>query len=129
MDTNVRKAELISIVRENRDKHTSVFRASVDGYRELAMEMLRGEIASLEAGRTPELRVILTRPRDHTRDYDRVIRMLELDTREQILLDERTFAKYVMDQWEWTGEFLRFSSSYAAGATQEAYGVIDNDDF
>jgi hypothetical protein len=105
-----------------------VFRAAVEGYREQAERLLIAELTAIQQGRTPELRIILSRPRDHTRDYDRAIRMLEMDTRDELTLDERTFGQYVMDQWQWKSDFLRMSNSYAAGATEEAYGVIEDDD-
>ena len=128
MDTNVRKDKVLEIVRKNRDKHRGVFEAAVEGYRKRAEELLGAQLALILDGKTPELRVILDRPRDHTRDYDRVITMLELDTREELLLDERTVAQYIMDDWQWKREFLRMSTAYAASATEAAYGAIDSDD-
>jgi len=122
METTVRKDELIAILRQNRDRHRGVFEAALHGYRERAAELLENKLEDLEAGRTPEIRILLSRPEDHTRDYDRTIKMLEMDTGDTFTLSEPNFARYVMDDWDWKRQWLRMSSQYAADATSREYG-------
>jgi hypothetical protein len=126
--TNIRKEKLLEIIRGNRDKHREVFEAALAGYRDTALAQLEEKIASLESGRTPEIRVVVPRPEDHTVDYDRIIRMLELDTGETFTLSERMFAHYVMDDWDWKRQFVKMSSRYAAASTREAYGDFYDED-
>lgn len=125
----VNKAELLAKMRENRTKHRKVFEDALQGYRTHAMEVLEEHLKDLEKGRIPEIRVTLVRPQDHTKDYDRVIGMLEMDKGSEFPLDEHTYARYVDDDWDWKRQWLRMSNHYAAGSTQAAYGVVEDDDY
>jgi predicted component of viral defense system (DUF524 family) len=129
VETTVVKSDLLAILTENRAKHRTVFEAAFAGYKDQAKKILRAHLRDLNAGRAPELRILLSRPQDHTADYDRIIKMLELDVNEQFTLPEERFAQYVMDDWRWKRDWLRMSSQYASASTQEAYGVIEDDDY
>lgn len=125
--TNMRKAEVLAIIKDNRDKHRSVFEAALDGYRTRARSILKEWDESLSSGRVRELRIVLDMPKDHTRDYDRIIKMLEMDTGDEVEMDENMFAQYVMDDWSWKRTWLSMSSRYAAAATSQAYGDISDE--
>jgi hypothetical protein len=60
----------------------------------------------------------MTRPEDHTRDYDRVIAMLERHQGEAIDLLEDDFAMYVQDDWAWKAQFLASNSGYSGKAAE-----------
>lgn len=128
METTIKKDELLDIINENRTKHREVFEAALAGYQEKAKEILQQNLDDLNAGRVRELRILLSRPEDHTRDYDRIIRMLQLDVNSEFTLSEQRFAQYVMDDWDWKRDWLSMSNRYASASTQEAYGVIEDDD-
>jgi hypothetical protein len=51
-------------------------------------------------------------PEEHTKDYDRAIRFISLDTREEIKLSEADAKSYVEDMWGWTASYLSNTSSY-----------------
>jgi hypothetical protein len=55
----------------------------------------------------------LPEPQDHTIDYDRVIKMLEMSVDSLIELDEGAFDQYVMDNWSWKGDALATNEMYA----------------
>jgi len=122
MQITVRKDDLLKKLRENRDKHHTVFQASLRGYSEHCHEILAAHIRAIDSGRTPEIRITVARPEDHTRDYDRVIGMLEMHQGDTFALDEVMYAQYVDDDWGWKRQWLKLSSEYAAGATIANYG-------
>jgi hypothetical protein len=126
-ETTVDKVWLLGKLNENRDKHRTVFEAAVEGYRRQAELELRERLDALRSGRLPRINLSLLYPTDHTRDYDRIILMVEQNVSETWTMDERDFAQYVMDDWAWKREFVRMSNRYAAGATQIAYGEFDED--
>ena len=130
MVTNVDKAELLKVIRENRDKHHEVFLASLEGDRVAALARLEEQVTDLKAGRTPKISIYLSRPEDHTRDYDRVIGMLVMDEGTKYSLDERHYAQYVDDDWQWKRDWLKMSSQYASGSTISNYGsaAVEDDD-
>lgn len=126
----VDKAKLLAKMKENRLKHRKVFEDSLIGYRKHVQETLEQQLKDLEDGRIPEIRIHIARPQDHTKEYDRVIGMLEMDKGSEFTLDEHTYAQYVDDDWQWKRQWLKMSSHYAAGSTISNYGAeaIEDDD-
>jgi hypothetical protein len=119
----VNKADLLAKMKENRDKHRQVFIDSLEGYRKALLDELEAHVKDLQNGKAPVIHIGLPRPTDHTREYDRVIGMLEMDKGSEFTLDETTYAQYVDDDWHWKRQWLRMSSSYAAGSTISNYGA------
>jgi hypothetical protein len=58
--------------------------------------------------------ISLPMPEDHTDDYERAIKMLDLDVREDIELTEQEFAQYVLDDWGWKDQWTTTNSAYLA---------------
>ena len=72
------KSQLLTIIKENRDKHRAVFEEAQAGYRTKVIEELDKRLADARAGRRIDTFISLTEPVDQTRNYDRVIKMLEM---------------------------------------------------
>ncbi len=73
-------------------------------------------LGDAKAGRRIRRAVKLPEPSDHTRDYERVILMLELAEAERITLSEVEFSQYVLDEWGWREDFLSTSAAYSRRA-------------
>ena len=119
----VKKTELLTILHANRDKHHSVFLESLDGWRKQADAILQRKHDALRAGKIPNLEINLVTPQDHTPEYDRIIKMVEMDQGDTFELDEQHFAQYVMDDWAWKRQWLISNSGYAGNAIKTAYGA------
>jgi hypothetical protein len=63
--------------------------------------------------RTEKVFVQLPMPEDHSRDYERVIEMLEWSQDETLELDESEFSTYVLDQWGWQEGFAQTYAMYS----------------
>lgn len=57
-------------------------------------------------------------PEDHTREYDRVIRMVEMEVRDEIEIVERDFQSFVMDDCDWSANWASMFGGY--GGTMES---------
>ena len=57
-------------------------------------------------------------PENHTRDYERVIQMLERSLDETVSLSETDFRAYVQDDWDWKRAFLTSSAQYSPDAAR-----------
>lgn len=125
--TTVRKTKILAVLQQNRAKHRRVFEAAVDGYRKEATRRLEENLDALRAGKLPTVSIHLPLPQDHTRDYDRVIKMIEMDTGETWTMNEQDFARYIEDDWDWKRHFVTMSSVYAAGSVKAEYGDLDED--
>lgn len=113
---NVDKAQLITKLRENKEKHAKDFKESMDGYwdafgRELSKMQERVKSRDLSVEHT----VRLTRPKNHTEEYDRAIQMLEWEQESKVILSVNDFNCYVLDDWDWQEEFQGTKALYSGG--------------
>jgi hypothetical protein len=110
----VKREELLTKVRTNREAHQSLFLKAQEGYRKLVIEELDHMLADAKAGLVIRRSVTLTEPSNHLKDYDRVITMLEMSVEDTITLDAQDFDRYVMDNWDWSRFALATNTAYAA---------------
>ena len=97
----VKRDELLEKISANRERHREVFLKAQEIFRERVIEELDRMLADARNGRKIKIHLGLLEPEDHTDDYDRAIRMLRMETRAEIEIEEADFAVYVMDQWRW----------------------------
>jgi hypothetical protein len=117
----VKKTDLLTRVRENRDEHSEIFEKAYEGWKEAATEALRKAYTAAKKGEEYRTRYVYEEPpSDYTADYDQAITMLEMSQDEELELSNHDFARYVMDRWEWQGEFLKMSGSWSIAARQKA---------
>lgn len=109
----VKRDELLAIVMKNREQHRAIFLDALDGYRKKVVEELERALAEAKRGERFRTAIRLVQPIDQTREYDRVIRMLELTPDETIVLQQQEFDAYVLDQWHWRQQFVANSMNYA----------------
>jgi hypothetical protein len=121
-DIQVDKAELIKTLETNKKGHRKVYEEARENYLKAAAEELEKRLDAINAGRMVSLIVNLPVPEDHTRDYERVIKMLGMELRDEILLSEADYQQYVQDDWAWRRAWLANTASYTAGAN------VDYDD-
>lgn len=110
---NFEKKELVSIVEDNRKEHRKIFEQAVKGYRKKVTKELEDHIERIKNGDLVYVSVHYPQPADHTRDYDRLLKMLDMTKDDKIPLSETQFAQYVLDDWDWKRQFLTTNSSYS----------------
>jgi hypothetical protein len=108
----IRKDDLLVVVKKNREEHRKIFLEACDGYRKEAVEVLDRMLADAKAGKRVEQFIGLEEPVDQTKDYDRVIRMLEMSTDDVITLTQGEFSNYVLDDWSWKQQFMGTNIKY-----------------
>jgi hypothetical protein len=110
-------------VRHNRARHQRVYTAALDGYVKDTRRKLLAEARLLLREHVPHaVRINVYPPGDHTKDYDRVLAMLEMHTDPTITMNEQTFAQFVLDDWDWKDEWLATTSTYAVDFVETEYG-------
>lgn len=116
-DIRVSKSKLIETLKKNREAHRKIFLEACDGYRKKAIELLDAELKKAKAGKQFQIYFSLGQPVDQTKDYDRVIGMLTLDTEDFILLSEVDYRQYVLDDWNWKANFMASNAFYSKTAS------------
>lgn len=116
-ETVVKREELLVILDKNRSAHRAEFEKAIGEYREACIMELERWLERAKKGVHFAAYTKLQLPQDHTKDYDRVIQMVQMHQEPTIRLDEQTFANYVRDEWSWKDQF------YTAGASNKAYSA------
>ena len=111
----VQKEELLTAIRKNRDTHRASFLEAQKGYRDTVIKALDQTLAEAREGQRFILERItaLIMPQEHTSDYDRVIRMLEMSVADQVTVTEQQFSQYVLDDWGWKKQFVTTNARYS----------------
>lgn len=117
-DVKITKEDLLEKLKANRETHRATFELAIGVYQDKMTELLESLIERAKDGKVIPQRALyeLPMPEDHTNEYDVAIEMLEHDTRKKFILNRREFARYFMDQWEWTESFTTNTVSYAAAS-------------
>jgi predicted HAD superfamily phosphohydrolase YqeG len=108
----IKKDELLIAIRKNREAHRSTFLKAIEGYRTQVIEELDRMLSDAKAGKRIKRAIELVEPMDKTKDYDRVIRMLEMSIADEIIITETQFSQYVLDEWGWSAQFVGSTSRY-----------------
>lgn len=111
----VEKAELLSIVRENKKKHVKEFDESVKDYKKAALKVAKEHVDLAKSGdldQISKIRAMPARPTSYEKEYDRAIRMLELSVEDTIELEDDVFNQLVLDEWTWKHQFVASSALY-----------------
>lgn len=111
----VRKDELLASIRKNREGHRAEFEKAQLGYRAAIIAELDSMLDDARKGRRIRRSIELVEPQDHTKDYDRVIRMLEMSTATDIVITEQQFSQFVLDEWGWMNAFKGSTARYMGG--------------
>jgi len=108
----IKKEELKEVLIKNRTRHRAIFEEALEGYREAAIKLLDQALQDARDGKKIRTHIQLVEPMDQTADYDRVIRMLEMEVDDEVGLTADDFRMYVMDDWGWKGQFLAANIGY-----------------
>lgn len=113
----VKKGTLLEKIKANRETHRAQFLKAQEGYREEVIKTLDRVLAEVRDGRPFQSHQIvgLTMPVEHTRDYDKVIAMLEMCVADEITVTETQFSQYVLDDWGWKQAFVTSNARYSKG--------------
>lgn len=108
----VKKADLLKKVYANSRRHEETFKKAMAGYRREVVKRLRIMLRDAVNGKDVKHTIELYRPVSHSKDYQRVIAMLEMEVSHQVILNEDQFRQYVQDEWGWSQDFLSNSTQY-----------------
>jgi hypothetical protein len=123
-EVKVKRDELLSVLRQNRERHIKEYEAACVGYREVALRRIedsfqeaREVVGRLKQGQTVAVgfRISLSVPVSYEKAYDQIIRMMEMSVDTEIILTSSQFACFVMDDWEWKEEWASSNAQYIRG--------------
>jgi len=108
----IEKQRLLDTVIANREKHVADYEEAREVYLEKAQALFEEKAAEAEGGEMVDPSIDLEKPVEFLEEYAQAIQMIEMDEREEIELTEEEFQKLVRDEWNWSRQFQRRTSSY-----------------
>ncbi len=111
----IKKDELLSTIRTNLAAHSAELEVAKKGYQAALIKELEEKLALAKEGKVVIGPVDTVVPQDHRKDYERIVRMLEMSTATEVTITETQFSQYVLDEWSWMRAFKASTSSYLAG--------------
>ncbi len=111
-EPRIKKQELLTDLAKSRDGHRATFDQAINDYKIAVIAELESRLEDAKKGKRLNQSFSLVQPADHTKDYDRIIRQLEMDVDDEVDLSQQEFANYVMDQWAWSDQFTQTAVLY-----------------
>lgn len=115
-EVTVSKTALLEILRKNREEHLKIFEESFSKFKERLAAVLESLLQRVSEGKIPgyldEIAKV-TEPENHTREYDRAIKMLEMEIAENVTISARQFASLVEDEWDWSARWAHSNVHYS----------------
>lgn len=111
----IKRDELLSIVRENKEKHIKEFNEAVEDFKRAVVKITEENLMLANTGDLAEIAKIKSmpvRPVSYESSYTRAIRMLELSVDAEIELALHDFDQLVQDEWQWKASFTTSNSTY-----------------
>jgi len=119
MNVTCKTSEVLARLQDNRGKHAKIVAEAREGYIKAAQAELEKRLAKIREGKIVGLTFQLSLPKDCTGAYDTVIEMLQSHQSETIELSATEFRQLMMDQWDWSHEFLYTNAMYSASLKAE----------
>lgn len=116
LNITVKTADLLGVVRDNKDKHQLQFEKAWEMYVDATREWLEDCLKRIKKGKSVERMSPHPVPEDHTGDYEQVIGMLGMHANDTIDLDWMTYRNFVDDEWSWSRAFETTNTYYASRA-------------
>lgn len=115
------KDRLIQIVKDNQKDHEAKFEEAWGSWRDRMIDNFEEHLRRLKDRKQPtqvKINVNLVQPENHSDDYERALKMLQLHMEDTVTLDEQDFAELVQNDWGWE---RAFASTYNV-TTGKRYG-------
>jgi hypothetical protein len=119
-------SKLLKSVTSNREQHVSDYDEAVINYKKILVEQLEEMLTNAKSGSHVNPHVGLRQPENHIKEYDQAITMLKMTSDKTIEIDGDTFARLVMDDWDWQTSFANNTKVYGSAALNKpgAYASI-----
>jgi hypothetical protein len=109
----VKKSDLLEALTKNRETHSREYKEAFEGYKIAFVQEAVKLLEKAKSGEFDKTAITCKPPQDHTKDYDRVIRMLQMSTADEWTVSESQFTQYVLDEWSWQQEFTTSKMRYS----------------
>ncbi len=111
----VRKADLISKIKANKELHIKAYQEAVIAYKEEALRQL-AELTERANNGDLNITLKLIAPIDNADDYDKVVEMFEWEVDDIVELEQNEFNQYVQDETDFAIQAKASNSFYLSNS-------------
>lgn len=109
----VKKEVLLTTMKENLGAHKAEVLELLALRIDKAEKYFKNQVSLMLSGVwEPEVEVNFPIPTNNSAAYEKAIKMVEMDIREEIELTGDQFDKLIQDNWDWKSNFLTVSGMY-----------------
>lgn len=108
----IKRQELLEAIKTNRAQHKKDYEQAYIGFKIAAEEKMVEHLNTIRTSGEVKLSISLAVPQDHSKEYDVIIKMLEMSTADEISVSQSQFTQYVMDDWNWKAGFVGTTALY-----------------
>lgn len=109
---SIKKTELLEAVRKNRETHIADYKEAREGFEKGFLKEAEKLVVRIKEGNFDRNVINLSAPINHDKDYNLVIRMLEMSTANEISITQNQFSQFVLDEWNWKEQFSNSTMNY-----------------
>lgn len=112
-EVKVEKQRLLGELEKNLDQHSRELEELKTERQKAVLNYFESEKQKVQSDSKyqPEIKSF-PMPESHIKDYKKVIKMVEMSVENEIVLTDRQFSEYVMDDWNWKVGFNLTKSMY-----------------
>lgn len=117
-EVTVNKKKLLAILKKNLARHELLYQESLHGFKAKfieALEIVGNRAIQGDFDITPITN--LQKPADYSEDYKDVIKMIEMEIKNNITLTQEEFENYVLNKWDWISSFKRSYLFYSSSSS------------
>ncbi len=115
LSVKVPVATVLTHLRTNRELHKAEAKEAKVARQQQLLEEYEKAVERIKLGEAqPRIKQMPAVP-DHTEDYDSAIKLLEMSSDKDIVLDTAAVDCFVRDRWDWKQDFEANTSGYLGG--------------
>lgn len=116
-ETTVNRDKLLETLKKNRAKHAKEYERAMKNWLKRCRASLKHRLGWLDRPKFKAERYDLDfselpKPVNYIKAYDQAIAQVEWEEEETIKLTEQDFKMFILDQWNWTEDFMTTTSAY-----------------
>lgn len=109
----ISRTALLEKLKTNLEEHKKDFLEAKENYQAKTLAELKKLTAKAKKGEIVPQYLDLQPPVEFIKDYNRAIAMLGATTDEFLILSQREFGQYWMDEWTWSQTFSASNATYS----------------
>ncbi|MDD5650050.1 MAG: hypothetical protein PHF86_06505 [Candidatus Nanoarchaeia archaeon] len=110
----VKKVTVLEVLNKNLAQHEKDYEEALLGWIEKCKVALHNILDELNSDKAREtvIDVRLPKPVSYAKEYQKAIKMVEYEVRDEVEISSHDFDKFFLDEWDWKNSFLSNTAMY-----------------